>query len=233
MLGMRPCPGDPPVYRINAETDDWRTRLAQALASAGEGNCIAFRLVYILTHAKLFSICIRICGERAGAEDVLAEVYLTVWNRADTWNEAQGSAMGWLATIARNRAVDWRRALAKRGIEVSCDTYDTADNAPNAEAALLADESNAQLHRCLDALLPNQQSAIRAAFFEGYTYAELASQRGVPLGTMKSWVRRGLSQMRRDMLCDDETFGRAAAFPITRPNATDKKSRSTLPVINT
>ncbi len=192
------------------ETDEQRerrVRLSDALMRTAEEDRVAFRLVYTLTSGKLFGICIQICGERSAAEDVLADVYLTIWKRAGAWDPGRGSAISWLAAIARNRAIDWRRARTKRGTEVTCDTHDIADGARNAEAALLSAESDAQLHRCLDALLPEQRSAIRAAFFGGLTYAELASQRGVSLTAMKSRVRRGLLRMRQELQCDDQDSG--------------------------
>ncbi len=197
---------------VDADAVDRRARLAEALINTGRGDHAAFRLLYTLTTRKLFGICLQICGQRSAAEDVLADVYPAIWKRAGAWESRRGSAISWLAAIARNRAIDWRRARTKRGIEVTCDTHDIADGAANAEAALLSAEGDAQLHRCLDALLPEQRSAIRAAFFGGLTYAELASQRGVSLTAMKSRVRRGLLRMRHELQCDDQGFGPTLAI---------------------
>ena len=181
---------------IDSDRDDARARLADALLRTGHEDRDAFRIVYSLTSNKLFGICFRICGERSAAEDVLADVYLAIWKRAGAWEPARGSPITWLAAIARNRAIDWRRAQAVRGTEITNDTYDVPDSAPNGETQLLASENSAQIQRSLNALKPEQESAIRSAFFGGLTYVELASQKGVPLSTMKSIVRRGLAQMR-------------------------------------
>jgi RNA polymerase sigma factor (sigma-70 family) len=189
---------------IDSERDDSRARLAEALLRTGLEDREAFRLVYLLTCNKLFGICLRICGERSAAEDVLTDVYLTVWKRAGAWEPARGSPITWLATIARNRAIDWRRARGVRGVEVTDIIYDLPDGAPNSETYLLAVESSAQIERSLRGLKPEQELAVRAAFFDGLTYVELAARKGVPVSTMKSLVRRGLARMRIDMKLGDK-----------------------------
>lgn len=165
----------------------------------------AFRTVYNLTCNRLFGICLSIARDRAAAEDILADVYLTIWKRAGAWEPARGSAMTWLATIARNRAIDLHRARVVRGVEVATDAHDVADDAPDAEAVLLTTDRYNHVARCLEALAPRTQAAIRSAFFDGFTYAELASRSGIPVGTMKSVVRRGLAQMRSDLERDDRS----------------------------
>lgn len=178
------------------DADSARARLSEALVRTGAEDRQAFRDLYTLTQAKLFGICLRICGERQAAEDVLHDVYLTIWKRAGAWEPGRASPITWLATIARNRAIDWQRAQGvRRSIPIE-DAPDIADGALDAESALLADESARRLHVCLAALEDRQRSAIRTAFFDGATYAELAEQMAVPLGTMKSWVRRGLSRLK-------------------------------------
>lgn len=126
---------------------------------------------------------------------MLQDVYLTVWTRADGFDASRGSAIAWLATIARNRSIDWRRANAWP--TAPTETLDAvADPALLASDALLLDERERLLHYCLGTLEQNQCEAIQTAFFEGLTYAELAARVKVPLGTMKSWVRRGLIKLR-------------------------------------
>lgn len=173
-----------------------RTRLADALVRTGEGDPDAFREIYTLTSAKLFGICIRVCGEPAAAQDVLHDVYLTVWNRAGTWQPARSSPITWLATIARNRAIDWRRAQGKRNTAPLDDADAIADPARGPEAEASAHHDKRLLHASLDRLEPRQAAALRTAFFEGLSYSELALQTGVPLSTMKSRVRRGLAQLK-------------------------------------
>ena len=173
-----------------------RARLCAALERVGAEDRGAFEEVYALTSAKLFGICLRICGERAAAEDVLHEVYLTIWKRAGAFEPGRASPISWLATIARNRAIDWVRARGLRPARGLEEAAGVIDDAPDPLDVAQRDETSRRLHDCLDALDERQRDAIRTAFFDGLTYAELADARGVPLGTMKSWVRRGLKQLK-------------------------------------
>lgn len=188
--------------RETPETLAARVRLVEALVATGAEDRAAFQLLYRLTSAKLFGVCLRICGERQAAEDVLQEVYLTIWKRAGGFDPGRASPISWLATIARNRAIDWRRAQGARPMAAIGEAADIPAPDLSAPDMLLLDEADRQLHLCLDALDDEQRGAIRTAFFDGITYAELAERRAVPLGTMKSWVRRGLLRL-RECLHDD------------------------------
>jgi RNA polymerase sigma-70 factor (ECF subfamily) len=179
-----------------------RSVLVEALLRTGEEDRSAFRQVYLLTSAKLFGVCLRICGDRQAAEDVLHEVYLTIWKRAGSFQPGRASPITWLATIARNRAIDWRRANEARRMAPLEWGADVPDAGLAADDAMIAEESGRRLHLCLDQLDAAQRSAIRTAFFNGLTYAELAQRSDVPLGTMKSWIRRGLARL-KDCLDDD------------------------------
>jgi RNA polymerase sigma factor (sigma-70 family) len=173
-----------------------RAALVEALVATGEQDRSAFQRVYRLTSAKLFGVCLRICGDHQAAEDVLHEVYLTVWKRAGGYEPGRSSPITWLATIARNRAIDWRRATTSRPALPLGDAPDVADDTPSAVDLLVRKEGDRALHLCLDRLDDSQREAIRSAFFGGLTYAELADRQAVPLGTMKSWVRRGLLRLK-------------------------------------
>ena len=172
------------------------------LVATGREDRPAFQNLYRLTSAKLFGICLRICGERQAAEDVLQEVYISIWRRAGGYEPGRASPISWLATIARNRAIDWRRAKGVRPTSAISEASEIPSADPSAVDQLLLAEEDRKLHLCLDSLDASQRDAIRTAFFDGLTYAELAERRDVPLGTMKSWVRRGLIRL-RDCLDDD------------------------------
>lgn len=177
--------------------DTARAILTEALVRTGAEDRDAFRQLYDLTSAKLFGVCLRICGDRQAAEDVLHDVYLTVWRRAGAFEPGRSSPITWLATVARNRAIDWRRAQGTRRFAAVDEIADVADTAPLASDMLEQQDEAARLHGCLQGLEERQRGAIRTAFFDGVTYAELAERQGVPLGTMKSWVRRGLAGLKR------------------------------------
>lgn len=160
--------------------------LAEALIATGRGDRAAFQSVYLSTNAKLFGICVRICGEQSGAEDVLADVYLIVWRRAGDWVPGRASPISWLAMIARNKAIDWRRGHPReRALPLEA-APDIIDESPSVEFLLMS----------LETLDPAVRALIISAFFDGATYAELAERSAVPLGTVKSKIRRGLAKMK-------------------------------------
>lgn len=183
-----------------------RQRLAAALVATGLADKSAFARVYRMSSAKLYGVCLRICGERQAAEDVLQEVYLIVWRRASSFDPLRSSPITWLATIARNRAIDWRRANdrpppAAVGDDAAFDG-DRPDPAPAADDAMIVDEEADRLRRCLSLLGERPRRAISTAFLDGLTYSEVAQREGVPLATMKSTVRRALLELRKCMRHD-------------------------------
>ncbi|MBS0295945.1 MAG: sigma-70 family RNA polymerase sigma factor [Proteobacteria bacterium] len=175
--------------------DAARAALAGQLVLTGKGDRAAFRAVYQATSAKLFGLILRICNDRETAEDVLQEVYVTVWNKAEAFDPARASPITWLAAIARNRAIDRIRARkpAAQPLEAAAEV---ADAAPLADGALEQSDEKRRLEGCLDGLEPRHAAVIRIAFFEGRTYESLAEREGVPVGTMKSWIRRSLIRLR-------------------------------------
>jgi len=174
-----------------------RDRLRAAMARLADGDSAALEEIYAATRVKLFGICFRILGDRKEAEDALQDVYVNLWQRADRYDPARASPISWLATFARNRAVDRLRTGKVRGGSVPVEeALPLPDQSPLADALLVDKERNAQIHTCIAGLDPNTRDHIRGAFFEGYTYAELAERADVPLGTMKSWIRRGLQKLR-------------------------------------
>ena len=174
-----------------------RRQLAAAINRVAAGDQAALRLVYAETSAKLFGVCLRILGERSEAEDVLQEVYLTVWRKAASFDESVASPITWLVAIARNRSIDRLRAggasRANLPIEAAAEIPDPGLSAVE---RLEIGEDQARLRDCLHELEERQSVAIRSAFLDGFTYDELAAKANVPLGTMKSWIRRGLLKLR-------------------------------------
>lgn len=163
---------------------------------AGERDGAALKALYSATSAKLLGVCLRILSNREESEDVLQEVYIAVWRRADAFDPARASTLAWLCAIARNRSIDRVRARRPHGVETPAENAGLIDPAPLADAELERSGEYARLRACLEGLKPEQASAIRTAFFDGVTYEVLAARSDVPLGTMKSWVRRGLLRLR-------------------------------------
>ncbi|QUL36657.1 sigma-70 family RNA polymerase sigma factor [Erythrobacter sp. JK5] len=174
-----------------------REALRAAMVRLGEGDSAALEEIYTATRVKLFGICLRILGDRKEAEDALQDVYVNLWQRADRYDPERASPISWLATFARNRAIDRLRTGKVRGGAVPVEeAAPLPDETPLADSLLIDAEQSAQIHLCLGKLDDNVQQHIRGAFFEGRTYAQLAEAADVPLGTMKSWIRRALMKLR-------------------------------------
>jgi RNA polymerase sigma-70 factor (ECF subfamily) len=152
-----------------------RKQLSAALNRVAGGDRAALRLVYDMTAAKLFA----------------------VWRKAGAFDADRASPITWLVAIARNRAIDRLRASgASRRSEPIEAAEGVADPLPLASDVLEAEQESGRLGGCLDELETRQSAAIRSAFMDGLTYEELAKRMGVPLGTMKSWIRRGLAKLK-------------------------------------
>lgn len=170
-------------------------QLADALEAVARGDRCAFEYVYAATSAKLYGIILRILGRREIAEDVLQEVYLLVWQRAAAFDRTQASGVTWLAAIARNRALDEKK---RKGL-VATNELDEALNLAADEDPLADCARNDELRRvlsCLDRLDPEHRRTILLAFDKGLTREEIAVHTGRPSGTIKTWVRRGLAQLK-------------------------------------
>jgi RNA polymerase sigma-70 factor (ECF subfamily) len=171
--------------------------LRDLLGATARGDSSAFEQLYRSTSAKLFGICLRILPQRGDAEDVLQEVFATIWRKATQYDPALASPITWLAMLARNRAIDKLRAGGQERRSAPIDlAEDVADAAPSPAAASELGDDRRRLSACMDQLDTQRRRLIRIAFFEGATYEELAARCGSPLGTVKSWIRRGLAQLK-------------------------------------
>lgn len=174
--------------------------LARLLAETAAGDVRAFRQLYDASSAHLFGVLLRILERRDWAEEALQDCYLRVWQKAETYAPDKGAPLTWLQTIARYRALDLLRA---RRPEVGMPDEEDAPpltfadgDAVDPEARAVEREGLGQLAGCMDALAPEQRRSVLLAYYEGYTHAELARVLKAPLGTVKSWVRRGLLLLR-------------------------------------
>jgi RNA polymerase sigma factor (sigma-70 family) len=178
---------------------DGRTQLSRLMAEVAQGDRQAFQDLYKHTSAKLFGVILAVVHDRREAEDVLQDVFLAVWEKAHRFDAGQSSPITWLAVIARNKAIDRRRAAAGFGAEPAEGDAMSAllDESPTALDQLERREEYARLVACLEALEEHLRVMIMHAFLMGRTYEELARRNEVPLGTMKSWIRRALIRLRR------------------------------------
>ena len=181
---------------IKQRRDD-RTPLDTLLEEIALGSRQAFERLYRESAPRLFAICLRIVPQRAEAEDVLQEVFVTVWRKAAQYDAGRAGAMAWLAMIARNKAIDRIRSESQARQAAPLEmAEEIADPAASPQLDAQASAERELLDECLKRLDVRRRSLIRAAFFDGSTYEELAVRIGSPLGTVKSWVRRALMQLR-------------------------------------
>lgn len=149
-------------------------------------------------HSRLlYGLILRILRDRSEAEEVLQEVFVLVWTRAETYNVALGSPAGWLVRIARNRAIDRLRANSVRLRAVESAPEPVAADSPESRAA--QSEQQRAVARALDTLPPDQRLLIEQAYFLGLTQSELAERFKLPLGTVKTRIRTGMTALREQL----------------------------------
>ena len=158
----------------------------------------AFRTLYQHSSAKLFAVAVRITRRRDWAEEVLQESFINIWNHAAGYNPAKSAPMTWMTAIVRNRALDLLRR--PREVEINEGHEDMMasipDESPGPEELLKQSMEAGALAECMKQLTGEQQKSIALAFFNGLSHGELARQMQKPLGTVKTWIRRGLERLR-------------------------------------
>lgn len=154
----------------------------------------AFDALYAATSAKLFGVCLRVLRDRGEAEDALQDVFVRVWTKADTFAVSALSPMSWLVAIARNRSID--RIRQRRPTDDIDAAVDIAAGEPDPERRAELSSEGARIDNCMGELEAPRASAVRAAYVEGASYAELAARHGVPLNTMRTWLRRSLLKLK-------------------------------------
>jgi RNA polymerase sigma-70 factor (ECF subfamily) len=180
-----------------AASDAGRTQSREALLQAcAGGDQTALHSLYTGTAPQLFGLALRILRSRELAEEIVQDSFLLVWRNAHAFDPGRGAAMAWLACIVRNRCID---VLRQRGRETPLDTASIEDredpvSSPADLAALSCDAR--RLQDCLDQLEERPRKLLKLVYYEGMTYQEAAAHVGVPLGTVKSWVRRSLIRLR-------------------------------------
>lgn len=189
---MRPSPD--PVS--SAAPEDGAEPLEALLAAVATGDRGAYARLYERTSAKLFGVALRIVRDRGIAEEVLQEVYLSVWRSAPSYAAERARPMTWLITIARNRAIDAVRGRREIALGPDVDGADplAAIADPFDAAASFADRD--ALTHCLDRLEETQRHCILLAYCEGWSREELAERTGRNVNTIKTWLHRGLAALR-------------------------------------
>lgn len=172
-----------------------REQLARLLEQSGRGDQNAFAELYQRSARKLYGVCLRMLHDRSEAEDILQDVFASVWRRACTFDASRATAMTWLITLSRNKSIDHlRKRREAYGDDAAIAAF--ADDGPTPAVFAQTSEEHQRLENCLGELESRHRDSVREAFFSGTTYIELAERSDVPLGTMKSWIRRSLIKLR-------------------------------------
>jgi RNA polymerase sigma-70 factor (ECF subfamily) len=183
-----------------APTSDRPALLAGLLARTALSDQTAFAELYRLTSSQLYGVALRILREPAAAEEMLQEAYVSIWHHAGSFSAAKSQAQTWLASIVRNRCLDQLRRREIDTVAISGNEGDPEIDFPGdgpTPIEMLLDGADARsVRQCVDALEGGQKQAIALAFYQGLSHAELALHLRQPLGTVKSWIRRGLERLK-------------------------------------
>jgi len=172
-------------------------QLEELLPKCANANEIAFAKVCDLTSAKLFAVLVRILGMNAAAEDALQETFIKIWLKSGDYRSELGQPMTWLTSIARNQALDLLRKRRTREDKEVAPTESVMASIDFSQATFLDDHDTAEvLEKCLNELSEKSRECIVRAYLEGYSHDELSELHQTPLGTVKSWIRRGLLSLR-------------------------------------
>jgi RNA polymerase sigma-70 factor, ECF subfamily len=171
--------------------------LAALLARVAAREREAFGAVYRATSGKLWGIILRILPRRDMAEDVLQDVYFKIWERAGSFDPEKASAITWMASIARNRAIDEIRRRRPVSIEEAPEALNVAESAADPLERAQQSEELRRLKDCLAGLAPERREMVLLAYYSGLSRDELAQRFGAPVNTVKTWLHRSLAQLRK------------------------------------
>jgi RNA polymerase sigma factor (sigma-70 family) len=162
---------------------------------------LALRELYDSTSGKLFGLAVKVVGNRNWAEDVLQEAFLTVWRSAGAYRATLSPPLAWLGMIVRSRALDFLRRRASERADLAVELDEVLGETLAGDAADPIDTTQASeqawaLHECLRKLEARQREVLSLAYLRDQSHSELAEQLKLPLGTVKTWIRRGLEQLR-------------------------------------
>ena len=184
---------------MNPESPD--SQLIALIDRVALADELALKALYDLTSSKLYGVALRVVSNREWAEDVLQEAYFGIWRMAGDYKATLSPPMAWMGLVVRSRGLDFLRRRAVGRVdrmqeldEVVSDTV--AGDSPNPMDTTQASEQAWALHQCLSQLERKQREVVSLAYLRDMSHGELAAQLKLPLGTVKTWIRRGLEQLR-------------------------------------
>lgn len=177
--------------------DPEQAQLKQLLLACARQDHRALKTLYQHTSAHLFAIVLRIVKNETHAEDCLQQIFVKIWQSAHQYNDDIARPLTWLSTIARNQALDWlRRYKHDRLHDTDEALVEMSDQRQNTEYLAQQWQSSTAVHHCLGTLSHDQRQCLELAYFEGFSHQELSEQLSQPLGTVKTWIRRGLEKLK-------------------------------------
>lgn len=180
--------------------EDKQNALEGYLRGCAQGQHHELKKLYKFIAPNLFSVALRILNNRADAEDCLQQVFIKIWNHAGDYDDRKAKAQTWLNTITRNQALDILRRNQHKTRHDSTDALEQLDDgSPNHEQQLNDWQDRKQLHQCLTEIPEQQRRCLELAYFEGLTHQALSDITDTSLGTIKTWIRRGLIRLKACM----------------------------------
>ncbi len=174
------------------------------IAQVAKGDQHAFGQLYDLSSSLLFTLALRILGDREEAADLLQEVYLEVWRKGVRYDVGRGAPMAWLVTLTRSRAIDRLRSRAAKGHGVTDSISDTGaaelpDQTPGPFETNADLEQRALVKKAFAELPEAQQQALELAYYEGLSHQEIAARLNQPLGTIKTRIKLGMNKLKTSL----------------------------------
>jgi RNA polymerase sigma-70 factor (ECF subfamily) len=170
-----------------------------ALRACAAGDRAALRQVYDAEAARMLGVALRLLRRRALAEEAVHDTFMQVWQKASTFDPKRGEGRTWLYAILRNRALNILRTENRTDLVDDFEPMGLEAPEEDAETLVMRLSDAGILRRCLERLEPKRREAVLLAYVHGLSHGELAGRLGVPLGTMKSWIRRSLLQLKECM----------------------------------
>jgi RNA polymerase sigma factor (sigma-70 family) len=179
----------------NLSDDD----VTDVIRRCAAGDRAALRRLFDAESPRMIGVAERILRRRALAEEATQDTFVQVWRRAASFDASLGSGRTWLYTILRNRSLNILRDESRTELSGEAETFDTASDEDDPETVVMKLGEASRLRACLEKLEPERRQAIVLAYAKGLSHGELAGKLGIPLGTIKSWIRRSMVTLKECM----------------------------------
>lgn len=187
--------------RGKAEIEYHKASDTELLAAIARGSVQAFSVLYDRLSPRLYGLALKIVQDQAIAEDILQDIFMTIWKKAAQFDHRRGHPMAWLMVLCRNRSIDRLRVIDKRRertapLDEQGLQQIAAESDPNPFEMATYRETQDVVRKALGELPEEQRSLIEFAYFKGYSQSEIALELGIPLGTVKTRIRLGMEKLR-------------------------------------